>query len=458
MSNILILGAGRVGASVAEQLVHEQYHVTLVDENPDSLKVLQDRLDLRTICGNAGSPEILAAAGAADADLMLAVTQTDELNMVACKIAYELFNVPTRLARIRNQDILARPELFGSNGFAIDHVITPAQIVTDYLHRLVETPEALQVLDFAGGLAQLVVVRVEKDAPMDGKPLRALRELLPHCDRRVVGLYRRNRTIRPDGDTVVEAGDEVFVLAARGKLRTVLATFHEAERKIRRILIAGGGNVGYRLAQALQGHYQVKLIETDRKRAMWLAEALPDVLVLAGDATDEALLEAEQIERTDLYLALTSDDEDNIMSGLLAKQMGARKVIAIINRSRYVGLLQGSRIDVALSPAQVTIGSLLAFVRHGDIEAVHSLRRGAAEAMEIVAHGNRSTSRVVGRKLEELRLPTGIQFAALVRGEEVIIVHHDTMIEDGDHVIVFIDNKRRIREVEQLFAVKLGFF
>ncbi|SMC28716.1 trk system potassium uptake protein TrkA [Andreprevotia lacus DSM 23236] len=458
MSNILILGAGRVGASVAEQLVHEQYRVTVVDENAASLKLLQDKLDLRTVQGNAGSPEVLSAAGAADADLLLAVTPTDELNMVACKVAQTLFNVPTRLARIRNPDLLARPELFADHAFAIDHVITPAQIVTEYLCRLVETPEALQVLDFAGGLAQLVVVRVEEDADMAGKPLRALRELLPKADCRVVGIYRRNRTIRPDGDTQVEAGDEVFVLTAQRDRRAVLALFHEAGRKLRRILIAGGGNVGFRLARALQGQYQVKLIENNPARAAWLAEHLADTLVLLGDGTDEGLLETEQIERTDLYLALTSDDEDNIMSGLLAKQMGARKVIAIINRSRYVGLLQGSRIDVALSPAQVTIGSLLAHVRRGDIEAVHNLRRGTAEAMEIVAHGSRGTSRVVGRKVAELRLPDGIHFAALVRGEEVIIVHHDTEIADGDHVIVFVDNKRRIREVEHLFAVKLGFF
>ncbi|TJZ78951.1 Trk system potassium transporter TrkA [Chitiniphilus eburneus] len=458
MANILILGAGRVGSSVAEQLVHERYSVTLVDSNAAALKPLQDRLDLRTVVGHPASPSVLEAAGARDADLLLAVTPSDELNLVASKVAQQLFNVPTRLARIRNQDLLAQDSLFGENGFAIDHIITPAQIVTDYLYRLVETPEALQVLDFGGGLAQMVVVRVEADARMAGKPLSTLDTLLPNVDRRVVGIYRRNRHIRPDGNTLSEVGDEVFVLAATKNIRAVIRAFHGEDRRARRITIAGGGNVGFRLASALCGDYQVKLIETNRERAVWLSEQLPKALVLNGDATDETLLDNEQAERTDLFLALTSDDEDNIMSGLLAKQMGTRKVIAIINRSRYVGLLQGSRIDVALSPAQATIGSLLAFVRQGDIVAAHSLRRGSAEALEIVAHGNRNTSRVVGRRVEELRLPEGIYFAAVVRGEQLVVLHGETVIESEDHVIVFCDNKRRIREVEQLFAVKLGFF
>lgn len=458
MSNILILGAGRVGASVAEQLVHERYHVTIVDENPEQLKPLADRLDLRTLVGHAGSPAVLAAAGAADADLLLAVTPLDELNMVACKIAYELFNIPTRLARIRDPDLLARPELFTDNNFAIDHVITPAQIVTDYLVSLVATPEALQVLDFAGGKAQLVAIRVEAGAHMDGQDLATLDKLLPKIDRRVVSIYRKNRRIHPDGNTVLQVGDEVFFLAATEHIRAVIKEMRGTEKAIKRITLSGGGNVGYRLAQTLQNDYQVKLIEANKERAAWLAEALPHTLVLRGDATDEALLESELIERCDLYFALTSDDEDNIMSSLLAKQMGARKTIAIINRSRYVDLLQGGKIDVAISPAIATIGSLLAHVRSGDVVAVHSLRRGAAEAMEIIVHGTPATSRVVGKKIDEIKLPSGADLAAIVRGNKVLIAHGHTMIESDDHVILFVDNKAHIREVEQLFAVKIGFF
>ncbi|WP_028454741.1 Trk system potassium transporter TrkA [Chitinilyticum litopenaei] len=458
MSRILILGAGRVGSSVAEQLVLEKYDVTIVDSNGTLLKPLADRLDLRTVQGEPASPAVLQQAGAADCDLLLAVTPSDEVNMVACKVASELFNVPTRLARIRQQDYLKHRQLFGEGGFAIDHVITPAQIVTDYLVSLIETPEALQVLEFGAGRAMLVVLRVEAGAPMDGKALSALAIHLPKTDCRVVSVYRKDRRIQPDGDTHLQVGDEVFVLIASADTRSVIREFRASDRAIKRILIAGGGNVGYRLARALEHDYQVKLIECKAERAAWLAERLDNTLVLHGEATDEALLDTEQIERCDLYLALTSDDEDNIMSALLAKQKGARKTIAIINRSSYVDLLQGGRIDVALSPAQATIGSLLAHVRQGDIVAVHSLRRGSAEAIELVIHGTRDTSRVIGRKVEELELPSGANLAAVIRGEQVLMAHHDTVLHDGDHAIVFIDNKNHLRTVEKLFAVKIGFF
>ncbi|MGL6042161.1 MAG: Trk system potassium transporter TrkA, partial [Deefgea sp.] len=253
-------------------------------------------------------------------------------------------------------------------------------------------------------------------------------------------------------------GDEVFFLAATEHVQRVVSEFCANEKPVKRITLCGGGNVGYRLAKKIEKRYQVKLIENNKERANWLAEHLSDTLVLYGEATDEDLLENEQIERCDLFLALTSDDEDNIMSSLLAKQMGARRVVSIINRSRYVDLLQGGKIDVALSPAQVTIGALLAHVRQGDIVAVHSLRRGEAEAIELIAHGTRDTSKVVGRQLDEIKLPQGADLAAVVRGNKVLMAHHDTVIQNDDHVILFIDNKKHIRDVEKLFAVSVGFF
>ncbi len=458
MPNILILGAGRVGSSVAEQLVHERYNVTIVDNDATMLKPLADRLDLRTLVGMANNPKTLIAAGIQDADLLLAITPYDEVNIVACKIAHDLFHVPIRLARIRDQDILEYPSLFNDGGFAVNHVITPAQIVTDYLVSLIEIPEALQVLEFAAGLAKMIAVRVEAGAHMDGKDLATLAIYLEKIECRVVSIYRKNKRIRPDGKVELQVGDEVFFLAATEHVQRVISEFCANEKPVKRITLCGGGNVGYRLARQIEKRYQVKVIENNKARANWLAEHLTDTLVLHGEATDEDLLENEQIERCDLFLALTSDDEDNIMSSLLAKQMGARRVVSIINRSRYVDLLQGGKIDVALSPAQVTIGALLTHVRQGDIVAVHSLRRGEAEAIELITHGTRETSKVVGRKLEEIKLPQGADLAAVVRGNKVIMAHHDTVIQNDDHVILFIDNKSHIRDVEKLFAVSVGFF
>lgn len=458
MANILILGAGRVGSSVAQQLVLEQHNVTIVDENPANLKPLQDQLDLRTVQGYPSSPVTLREAGAADADLLLAVTPIDEVNMVACKIGYELFQVPTRLARVRETEYHQQPRLWNEQNFAINHVISPAQVVSEHLAELASRPEALQTVSFANGKLRLIVVKVSEGVRMDGKPLSSLDQFLPWVDRRIVAIYRNGKRIIPDGDSILLAGDEVFFLVATQNVDKVIDVLHGKDRRVDRITIAGGGNVGYRVARLLQDRCQVKLIEKNRARADWLAEKLDQCLVLHGDAADEKLLEAEQIERADLYLALTSDDESNIMSSLLVKEMGVRKVVAIINRERYIDLLQGGRIDVALSPAQITIGPLLTLVRHGDIMAAHNLRRGAAEALEIVAHGDLATSRVVGRKIEDIALPPGACLAAIVRGDEVLMAHHDTQIENNDHIVVFVDDKRHIRDIERLFAVKLGFF
>lgn len=458
MANILIVGAGRVGSTVAQQLVLEQHNVTIVDENPANLKPLQDQLDLRTVTGYPSSPATLREAGAADADLLLAVTPIDEVNMVACKIGYELFQIPTRLARVREAEYHRQPKLWNEQNFAINHVISPAQVVSEHLADLASRPEALQAVFFADGKLRLIVVKISEGARMEGKPLSSLDECLPKIDRRMVAIYRNGKRIIPDGDSLLLAGDEVFFLVATKHAEKVIDVLHGKEPKVERITIAGGGNVGHRVARLLQDHYQVKLIEKNRARADWLAERLHKTLVLYGDAADEKLLEAEQIDRADLYLALTSDDESNIMSSLLAKQMGARKVVAIINREPYIDLLQGGRIDVAFSPAKVTIGPLLTLVRQGDIMAAHNLRRGAAEALEIVAHGDPSTSRVVGRKIEDIDLPPGACLAAIVRGDEVLMAHHDTQIENNDHIVVFVDDKRHIRDIERLFAVKLGFF
>lgn len=455
---IIILGAGRVGSSAAEQLVHEHNDITVIDTNASCLKLLQDRLDLRTIQGLASSPVVLRQAGAEDADLLIAVTSSDECNMIACKLAAQLFSVPTRIARIRHAGYLTEAEILGSNGFAIDHVISPEGIITDYLVRLVEHPEALQVMNFAQGKLCLVAVEVTPDAHMANKDLRTLGQIIPDIDSRVAAIYRRNHRVEPHGDTVLRVNDEVFFLAASEHIGAVLKEMRGEALPIRRIIIAGGGNIGFRLASVLEDRYEVKIIEENQMRCDWLAQQLNHTLVLHGTATDEALLDAEGIATTDLFCALTNYDEDNIMCSLLAKNLGARKVISLINRARYVDLLQGGQIDVVISPSQATIGSLLAYVRHGDMVAVHSLRRGAAEAMEIVAHGDRQTSRVVGRMVRDIKLPKGAYLTAIMRENQVYIAHHDSVIESGDHVIIFAADKRSISAIEKLFAVKLGFF
>ena len=457
---IVILGAGQVGSSVAENLASEANDITIVDTNAERLRALQDRLDLRTVCGNAAHPAILEQAGINDADLLFAVTQSDETNLVACKLAATMFNVPTRIARIRSADYLSHPEIFSRDNFAVDVPICPEQLLTDYIVKLLDFPEALQVLEFAHGKVSLAAVRAYHGGPLVGHEISYLRTHMPQVDARVAAIFRQDAPITPEGNTVVEAGDEVFLITATENLRGVMRELRRMDKPVKRVMLGGGGNIGRRLAKAIEQRCQVKIIEYSKEGAERLAAELDRTLVLQGDVTDEELLESENINEMDVYCALTNDDEDNIMSALLAKRMGVRKVIALITRSAYVNLLQEGRIDIAISPMQTTIGTLLAHVRRGDVAVVHSLRRGAAEALELVAHGDERSSQVVGKRIEQIDLPKGTTIGAIVRGEseQVIIAHHDTVIEPNDHVIVFVINKRMVPRVEKLFQVEARFF
>ena len=464
--NIVILGAGRVGESAAESLVGEHNDITVVDTDPQRLAVLQDRLDLRGVVGNGIQPSVLEEAGIRDADMLIACAPQDETNLVACKIAHDVFSVPTTIARIRSPEFEQdTPILNKANGFAVDQVLCPEQSVTAYIRKLVEYPEALQVLEFARGRVSMAAVRATERTALVAHTLAEIPRLVPQAPMRVVAIYRKDRALTDlDGTTRIEAGDEVFVLASTGHMRAVLAALHERDRPVKRVMIAGGGRVGLRLAREIAGDYQLKIIETHAQRCQYLVTQLPsDVLVLNGDSTDEELMEEENVDEMDLFVALTSDDEDNIMACLLAKRLGARRVLALINRRAYADLVQGTQIDIAISPSHAVIGELLAFVRRGDVEAVHSLRRGAAEALELVVRGDRKTCKVTGRRIDEIRLPRGAQIGAIVRdvpegGEpNVIVPHHDTVIEVGDHVVVFVPRKRMVREVEKLFQVSATF-
>jgi trk system potassium uptake protein TrkA len=472
---IIILGAGRVGSSVAESLVSEANDITVVDQDAARIADLQSRFDLRGMVGNAMAPSMLREAGAEDADMLIAVTATDETNLVACKIAADLFNTPTRIARVRNVELREHPALTGESGFRVTHIIWPEQSVTDVLLKLVEFPEALQVMEFADGRVQLIAVRAYAGGPLVSHPIQDLRKHVPNIDARIVAIFRNNRSLQCEGRTMVQPGDEVFVLAASEHIRTVMGELRRMDKPVRRVMIAGGGNIGLRLARALETgegidvstKFNVKLIEFNKRRCEVLAGLLTsNVLVLHGDATDEDLLTDEGVAECDLFVSVTSDDENNIMSALLAKKLGARRTIALINRKSYGDLMQGGQIDIAISPSHATLSELLRHVRRGDVVAAHSLRRGAAEALEIIAHGDAKSSRVIGRKVEDIELLNGksssASIGAIVRGQgaqaKVLIAHHDTVIEPDDHLIVFVANKRMIPRVEKLFQVGVGFF
>ncbi len=461
---IIILGAGQVGASVADNLASEENDITLVDTDPEQLARIRERLEIRSVVGNAASPSVLREAGSEDADLLIALTQSDQTNLCACRIAKAMFNVPTRIARLRSTDYIDYPELLSDENFAVDFSICPEQIVTDYIQRLIDFPEALQVLNFADDRVSMVGMRAYEGGLLVGQPLKSLQVHLPDMEVRVVAIYRNDKPIKPDGATLIVPGDEVFFLAASEHIRTAMSVLRSSDRPMKRIMIAGGGNIGFRLARSLQQDHIVKVIEISKKRATLLAAELAETLVLKGDTTDEKLLENEGIDEVDLFAALTNREEDNFMSAALAKRMGARRTLALINRRSYIDLVQSGPIDIAISPAQASIGSLLTHVRRGDVVAVHSLRRGASEALEIVARGTARDSKVVGRKIEKISFPDGVYIGAIVRGlesedrlDEVIIPHHDTVIEQDDHVIIFCAHKALVRKVEKMFQVGFTF-
>ena len=454
---IIILGAGQVGSSLAANLISEANDITVVDQNAALLHNLQEHLDLRTVTGHAAHPDILFQAGAEDADMLIAMTNSDETNMVACQIAHTIFHTPTKIARVRETDYLNHKEIFGSEGLAVDVHISPETLVTYYIQRLIDYPDALQVLDFADGKVQLVAVKAFYGGPLVGHALRDFEEYLPNVKTRMAAMFRRGKAIIPEGNTIIEVDDEIFFVAATENICTVMAALRQLERPCKRIMIAGGGNIGTRLSQALEKKYHVKLIEHNAARAEIISEIVNKTIVLQGDAADEDLLREENIDETDIFCAVTNDEQINILSAMLAKRMGASKVMALINRPAYVDLVESSTIDIAISPEQATLGTLLAHVRRGDVVVVHSLRRGAAEAIEAIAHGDKNSSKVVGRRIDQIKLPRSTTIGAIVRGEEVIMAHHNTVIEPEDHVILFLIDKTRITAVERLFQVGVMF-
>ncbi len=431
---ILILGAGQVGASVAAALTNENNDITVVDNDPRRLEELSERLDLRTVLGHASLPSVLDSAGADDAELVIAVTSSDEVNLIACQVADALFKTPTKIARIRRVEYLQHPELVQRRGSAVDVTISPEMLVCKYVQRLIEYPGAMQVLDFAQGQVQMVAVRTVHGGVLVGKQIAQLHEKLPTgIDVRVAAIFRAGQPIIPEASTEIEAEDEVFFLVQQHDIRAVMDALRPRNKPVRRIMIAGGGNIGVSLAKALEERFSVKLIERSKDRTRAIAEILQNTIVLVGDCTDED-----------------------------------------INRPAYAELVEGdSSIDIAVSPQQVTLGALLTYIRTGTMVRVHSLRRGMAEAIEAVAIGDPRTSRVVGRSLEELELPPSANVVrsleelelppsanvvGVVRGEKLLIAHHDVIVEPNDHLIVFLHDKRELPQLESLFRAEATWF
>jgi trk system potassium uptake protein TrkA len=463
--NIIILGAGQVGSSLAELLANENNDVTVVDLDSLHLQRLQDRLDISTVNGNASHPDILMRAGIEDADMLIAATQNDETNIVACHLAHIMYKTATKIARVRSRSYLDHPELFDRSvnpeAIPVDVLISPENLVTDYILQLISYPGSLQVIDFAEGKVRLVAMRAYADGLLVNQPIRALKTHLPeHVKTRIVAIYRKNQVMMPTGDVVIQAGDEVFFLAETKHVPAIVNELRKnKERPSRNILIGGGGNIGFSLAQALEKDHQVKLIDRNIQRARSIAEQLDHTIIIHGDVSDKELLLEENIDEIDLFVAVTNSDEANIISGMLAKKLGVRRVIALVNNQSYVELIQLNSIDVAISADSITTSNLLHYMRQGHTVKAATLRRGAAEAMEVVAHGSENTSAIIGKKVGDIPWPSDITIGCIVREDKVIIAHRDLEIVAEDHVILFLTDPNSSKEISKLFSpeVKRGW-
>jgi trk system potassium uptake protein TrkA len=455
LMRIVILGAGQVGGTLARNLAQDN-DITLIDLDEDRLRDLQHRMDIKTVHGCASHPNILIEAGIQQADMLIAVTNSDEINMVGCQIAYSLFRTPNKIARIRSRTFYQYPELFCNEHIPIDVCISPELLITEHIVNLIDYPGASQVLDFSEGKVLLVTIKPQAGGIMVGKTILQLDQHLSTIEAGVVAIFREGLPIPLHDDSVIAKGDDVLFIASPQAIQQVLIALGRYTHPNRRVIIGGGGLIGSKLAQALERRYRIKIIDQSLVRSNLLASQLHKSTVLQGDIGDRDLLINENIEFTDVFCAVTNDDEANIMSCLQAKRLGARHAMALINRNAYVDLIEGSAIDHAISPQLITIGSILTKLRRGNMVKVHRLHE-EAEAIELIIHGDEYTSQVIGRRIDEIPIPSGCLIAAIVRGDRVFLSHKNLVLAAEDHIILLVFKKRSIRQVESLFQVNLTF-
>ena len=452
---IIILGAGTVGSTLAVLLSQEDNDITVVDKDESVLRHLEEEADISTLTGRCSYPNNLVNSGIKEADMVVAVTGSDEVNIVSCLISKVLSSKVKTIARIRESAYLKdkTKKAMEEGVIPVDVVVSPEKLITDHIQALIDTPGSLQVLEFGDGLLNLVGVKAVKGGPLIGHEIADLKKHMPNVDTRVAAIFRGSGAIIPKGTTTVEAGDEVFFIARRKDAIKVINEMRKKEHPYKYVIIAGGGKIGSSLAQQIEGNHQVKIIEANPERAKVISENLLNTIVLEGNVSDKSLLHEENVEKSDVFVAVTNDDEANVMSCMLAKEMGAHKVIALINNEAYVDLVIGKGIDVAIAPSQITIGTFLSELAGDEVVKVHSLRRGAAEAIETIVKASTSGKEdVVGKELGNIKLPVGATIGAIIRKNKAKIAHDDVKVREHDHIIVFLTDKKILPQILEIFS------
>jgi len=456
---VIICGAGQVGYGIAERLANEGNDVTVIDNSPQLVQAIRDQLDVRGFVGHGSQPDVLQNAGAEDADMIIAVTLYDEVNMVACQVAHSLFGVPTKVARIRAQNYLQAHyrDLFSREHMPIDVIISPEIEVGEMILRRIALPGATDVVRFADDEISMIAIECLEECPVIDTPLDQLSELFPDLSAVVVGIWRAGRLFVPHSSDAMMAGDLAYVIVRSDRVRRTLNIFGHEEPAASRILIAGGGNIGIYVASELekrQTEARIKIVDNSRDRAIAVADELSRTVVLHGNALDQQILLEADIEHCDLMVALTNDDQVNILASVMAKRLGAKSNMTLLNNTSYYEFTKTLGIDAHLNPRSVTISKILQHVRRGRIRGVHSVQNGAAEVIEAEAL---ETSTLVGTPLKELNLPDGIRIGALFRDKEIIMPDGNTAVKAKDRVVIFATSER-VAQVEQMFRVSLEFF
>ena len=408
----------------------------------ESLDKVSDNSDIKTVLGNCCYPRTLEEANILDTELVIAMTETDEVNIVSCQMIKHM-NLKTRtMARIRAREYLKGKghEIFSNGEFSLDVVISPESLITEYIAKLVELPGAMQVLDFGDGRASMVSVKAVAGAPITGHKISELKDHIPNADTRVAAIYRENEVIIPSGSDYIRDEDEVFFISAKRNIKKVMSEIRPVDSKYKNIMIAGGGKIGRRLASLLEDKFSVKIIEKDLKRGEYLSEKLDTTIVLKGDATDEDLLVEEGISNIDMFCSVTDSDEANVMSSLLAKKLGAQKVLSLLNKQSFIDLITQGEVDVTVVPNEITIGVVLQNITKAQIARAHTFKRGKSEAVELIAT-EETTKKLINKPIDEVKLPDGCTISALIRGKDVKIAHHDVIIQENDHLVVFLADK-----------------
>jgi trk system potassium uptake protein TrkA len=456
---VIVCGAGQVGFSIARHLALENNDVTVIDLDPELVRRVSDTLDANGVIGHASNPEILEKAGVNNADIIIAVTYVDEVNMIACQVAHSLFDVPTKIARVRQQSYLLPiyANLFSRDHMPIDVIISPEMEVARAIERRLQVPGAFEMIPLVNGKVKLLGVRCDTTCPLINTPLRQLTQLFPNLNIVIIGLMREGNPIVPNADDQLLLGDEVYFVVDSEQVSRAMVAFGHEEAEARRVVIFGGGNVGLFLAQEIEKSHdwvKAKIVESNQKRAELISGMLDRTMVLNGNVLDPEILEEANILQTDTVIAVTNDDETNILASLLAKQNGCDRAITLINTGTYETLINSLGIDVVVSPRNITVSTILQHVRRGRIHSVHTLREGFGELIEAEAL---ETSELVGKPLNEAKLPPGVMLGAIVRDGKMICPRGTTVVQAFDRVVMFAAEDV-IRDVEKIFSVQLEYF